>query len=336
MGKPSVAERSHPSIYLRSVMKRLIISCFIMIALLAIIIAGIALLRHRPISFYYKPESKLAETTETPTQMEETQQIEPTKPTESIRPPYITIPPTQKKSLSSMIDDYFKPEKEPTPEELEAQRLALLDLPTLMKEKNMKKGAPVFIRAFKEERELEVFLQNKDGAFEHLRTYPIAAASGDLGPKIQEGDGQVPEGFYYSSQQSMKPDSAFHLAFNIGYPNAYDRAHGRTGSYIMVHGSNVSIGCLAMTDEKIEEIYGLCQAALDAGQPFFRVHIFPFRMTDQRMQKAASSEHYDFWKNLKTGYDMFENTRVPPNTGVKNKQYTFDQIIHRYQQHIEF
>jgi murein L,D-transpeptidase YafK len=301
-------------------MKRLIITCFIMIALLAIIIAGVTLLRHKPISFHHKPEPRLPETTQTPTQIEETKSIEPIKPDQPSRPLDITIPPTQKKSLSSMIDDYFKPEKEPTPEEIEAKRLALLDLPTLMKEKNMRKGAPVFIRAFKEERELEVFLQNKDGAFEH----PIAAASGDLGPKIQEGDGQVPEGFYFSSQQSMKPDSAFHLAFNIGYPNAYDRAHGRTGSYIMVHGSNVSIGCLAMTDEKIEEIYGLCQAALDAGQPFFRVHVFPFRMTEQRMQKAASSEHYDFWKNLKTGYDIFENTRVPPNTGVKNKQYTFE------------
>lgn len=212
-----------------------------------------------------------------------------------------------------------------------------VDLKTILEEKKLKIGSPVFIRAFKEERELELLVKNEStGKYDLLRTYPIVAASGELGPKLAEGDGQVPEGFYFVGQQAMKPDSAYHLAFNIGYPNSYDLAHQRTGSFIMVHGSNVSIGCLAMTDEKIEEIYGLCQAALDAGQPFFRVHIFPFRMTDQRMQKAASSEHYDFWKNLKTGYDMFENTRVPPNTGVKNKQYTFDQIIHRYQQHIEF
>lgn len=250
------------------------------------------------------------------------------KPTEPPRPdtqpPEKENPPPPKKDVTSIFGDYLKPDKKPTAEELEAERLALLDLPTLMKEKNMKTGAPVFIRAFKEERELEVFLQKGDGTFELLRTYPIAAASGDLGPKLAEGDGQVPEGFYFSSQNSMKPDSAFHLAFNIGYPNAYDRAHGRTGSYIMVHGSNVSIGCLAMTDAKIEEIYGLCQAALNAGQPFFRVHIFPFRMTEKRMQQAASSEHYEFWKNLKTGYDIFETTRIPPNVGVKNKQYTFE------------
>lgn len=266
---------------------------------------------------------------ELPAQVEPNSANEPDKnqpepPEQTTRPPEKKISPPPKKDITSIFDDYVKPEKKPTAEELEAERLALLDLPTLMKEKNMKMGAPVFIRAFKEERELEVFLQKDDGTFEHLRTYPVAAASGVLGPKLAEGDSQVPEGFYFSSQNSMKPDSAFHLAFNIGYPNAYDRAHGRTGSYIMVHGSNVSIGCLAMTDAKIEEIYGLCQAALNAGQPFFRVHVFPFRMTEKRMQQAASSEHYDFWKNLKTGYDIFETTRIPPNVGVKDKQYTFE------------
>ncbi len=234
------------------------------------------------------------------------------------------IPKNTHQDKKSIYEDVLNIFDKPEKIDLESQRLDSLDLPTLMKEKNMKMGAPVFIRAFKEERELEVFLQTDDGTYEFLRTYPIVAASGELGPKFFEGDSQVPEGFYFSSQQSMKPDSAFHLAFNIGYPNAYDRAHDRTGSYIMVHGSNVSIGCLAMTDEKIEEIYALCQAALDAGQSFFRVHIFPFRMTEKRMQKAASSEHYDFWKNLKTGYDLFEHNRVPPNTGVKDKQYTFE------------
>ncbi|MES2982214.1 MAG: murein L,D-transpeptidase family protein [Verrucomicrobiota bacterium] len=200
------------------------------------------------------------------------------------------------------------------------------DLKTILEEKNLKLGSPVFIRAFKEELELEVFVKNElTGKFELLRTYPIAGASGVLGPKLEEGDSQVPEGFYFSSQQSMKPDSDFHLAFNIGYPNAYDRAHGRTGSFIMVHGSNVSIGCLAMTDAKIEEIYTLCQAALDKGQPFFRVHVFPFRMTEERMKQAANDPWFDFWKNLKTGYDLFEKNRIPPSTGVKNKQYTFEQ-----------
>lgn len=198
---------------------------------------------------------------------------------------------------------------------------------TELAEKKLESGSPVFIRAFKEERELELFIEDKaTGKFELFRTYPIAAASGTLGPKLAEGDRQVPEGFYFSRSGDMNPNSSFHLSFNVNYPNAYDRAHNRTGSFIMVHGSNVSIGCLAMTDEKIEEIYALCQAALDAGQPFFRVHIFPFRMTPERMAQAAGSPHLPFWENLKAGYDLFEENRIPPSVTVDMQElkYAFE------------
>jgi murein L,D-transpeptidase YafK len=185
-------------------------------------------------------------------------------------------------------------------------------------------GDPVFIRAFKEERQLELFVRNRSsGKFDLFRSYPIAAASGTLGPKLAEGDRQVPEGFYFVPPSMMNPNSRFHLAFNIGYPNAYDRAHQRTGSAIMVHGNSVSIGCLAMTDEKIEEIYILCDAAHQGGQKFFRVHFFPFRMTEDRMRAAAGSKWENFWQNLKQGYDFFEETRVPPEVEVENKRYTF-------------
>ena len=196
---------------------------------------------------------------------------------------------------------------------------------TELAEKNVKLGSPAFIRAFKEENELELFVKDKTtGKFVLFRKYPIVAASGILGPKLAEGDGQVPEGFYFVPPGAMNPNSSYHLAFNIGFPNSYDKAQGRTGSFIMIHGSNVSIGCLAMTDEKIEEIYTICQAAHNGGQPYFRVHIFPFRMTEERMEKAAGSEHLPFWKNLKTGYDLFEKNKVPPNATVKDKQYTFE------------
>ncbi len=121
----------------------------------------------------------------------------------------------------------------------------------------------------------------------------------------------------------MNPNSRYHLSFNIGYPNEFDRAHGRTGSFIMIHGDEVSIGCLAMTDEKIEEIYTISAAALKAGQAFFRVHIFPFRMTPERMAEAEATEWLTFWRNLKTGYDLFETNRVPPEVGVKEKSYSF-------------
>ena len=195
-----------------------------------------------------------------------------------------------------------------------------------LKSKNLKAGSPVYIRAFKEERQLELFLKNeKTGKYDLFRTYRIAAASGRLGPKLAEGDRQVPEGFYFVKPGAMNPNSSYHLSFNIGYPNQYDRAHGRTGSFIMVHGSNVSIGCLAMTDEKIEEIYGLCEDAFKGGQPFFRIHIFPFRMTEARMRRSAGSKWFPFWQNLKTGYDVFEKQKLPPEVKVVNKKYTFEK-----------
>ena len=192
--------------------------------------------------------------------------------------------------------------------------------------KQLDLGAQVFIRIFKESRELEIWIESHEThKFHHFKTWKIAAMSGRLGPKLTEGDFQAPEGFYYVSPSQMKPDSQFHLAFNIGYPNAYDRAHSRTGSFIMVHGHRVSSGCFAMTDPSIEEIYTLCSKALKNDQSFFRVHIFPFRMTPERMQETSQHEWHDFWSNLKQGYDWFEENRTPPNVSVRNKRYTFAQ-----------
>ena len=190
--------------------------------------------------------------------------------------------------------------------------------------KGLHLGDPVFIRAFKRERELELYVRNRvTGKFDHFRTYKIAGMSGHRGPKLAEGDGQVPEGFYYVPPAAMKPDSQYHLAFNIGYPNELDRSLGRTGSAIMVHGNRISIGCLAMTDEKIEEIYTLCDAAHQAGQPFFRVHIFPAKMSAEWMQGTAGDSNETFWKNLKEGYDLFEKSRVPPDVSVSDGRYQF-------------
>lgn len=185
-------------------------------------------------------------------------------------------------------------------------------------------GDPVFLRAFKEEGELEVWVRNRTSKkFDKFRTYRVAAQSGTLGPKQTEGDGQVPEGFYFVGRENMKPDSTFHLAFNIGYPNEYDRHHGRDGTFIMIHGNQVSIGCLAMTDAKIEEIYTLCDAALAGGQPFFRVHIFPFRMTEERMKRTDGHDWNAFWRNLRQGHDWFQTHRVPPNVTLKGGEYAF-------------
>lgn len=188
--------------------------------------------------------------------------------------------------------------------------------------KGLHYGSPIFIRIFKQERLLELWVQGEK-RFELFRSYRIAAMSGELGPKLREGDRQAPEGFYFVTKGRMNPNSRFHLSFNLGYPNRYDRAHRRTGSALMVHGNQVSIGCFAMTDAKIEEIYALADGALRGGQTFFRVHCFPFRMTPENMQKHQDSKWADFWNNLKTGHDWFEEQGTPPDVGVKSKVYTF-------------
>jgi murein L,D-transpeptidase YafK len=121
----------------------------------------------------------------------------------------------------------------------------------------------------------------------------------------------------------LNPWSQFHLSFDLGYPNAYDRAHGRTGGYLMVHGNCVSIGCYAMTDPFIEEIYTLVEAALRDGQPYFRVHVFPFRMTEANLERHQESEWFEFWQNLKEGHDWFERTGTPPDVKVQSRKYVF-------------
>ena len=184
----------------------------------------------------------------------------------------------------------------------------------------VKKGAPVFIRIFKEEAILEIWIK-KEHEYVHLKDYVICAMSGNLGPKLVEGDMQAPEGFYKVHKSQLNPKSKFHLSFNLGYPNAYDRMHKRTGSFLMVHGNCVSAGCFAMTDEKIEEIYALVEAALNHGQRYIAVHAFPFRMSDENMQFYEGNEWYDFWTNLKEGYDYFSLEKVPPKIKVKHKKY---------------
>ena len=191
-----------------------------------------------------------------------------------------------------------------------------------MRAKGLRWGAPVFIRIFKEEKELELWVD--DGkVFKHFKTWPICKYSGKLGPKLKEGDQQAPEGFYFVPRSRMNPRSRFHLSFNLGYPNTYDRAHKRTGSALMVHGNCVSIGCYAMTNARIEEIYSLCDAALKGGQRFFRVHIFPFRMTEANMKRHAQSKWIEEWYNLKQGYDWFEKSKRPPNVTVSARRYLF-------------
>ncbi|HUS95454.1 MAG TPA: murein L,D-transpeptidase family protein [Hyphomicrobiaceae bacterium] len=185
----------------------------------------------------------------------------------------------------------------------------------------MSSQSPIFVRIFKQESELEVWKQKSDGRFYLFRTYPICHWSGALGPKRRQGDKQSPEGYYTVAKWQMNPNSSFHLAFNLGYPNAYDRAHGHTGDFLMVHGKCRSAGCYAMTDALIEEIYALAREAFAGGQEKFHVHSFPFRMTDVNLERHKNSRYYRFWKTLKEGYDHFEQTRLPPNVVVCQRRY---------------
>ena len=223
------------------------------------------------------------------------------------------------------LDDLMRMGEESGTEEYFIEnKFVMRTLEESLAELSAKVGDPLFIRIFKEESLLEVWIRSED-EYKHLKDYKICAYSGYLGPKLKEGDRQSPEGFYKVKKQQLNPNSKFHLSFNLGYPNKYDRAHKRTGSFLMVHGNCVSIGCYAMTDDKIEEIYALLEGALDNGQKYVQVHVYPFRMTEENMALFSDNEWYDFWVNLKEGYDYFEAEKLPPLVKVENKQYTIHE-----------
>lgn len=197
----------------------------------------------------------------------------------------------------------------------------------LLGKKGMEPQAPIFVRIFKEESELEVWKARDDGRFYHFKTYPICNWSGDLGPKQRQGDKQAPEGYYTIQQSQMNPNSQFYLAFNLGYPNAYDKAHRRTGDFLMVHGKCKSAGCYAMTDALMEEIYALARESFKGGQTSFEVHAYPFRMTAANLARHKKSPYLSFWTTMKHGYDHFETHRVPPTVAVCERRYVVNVTL---------
>ncbi len=197
-------------------------------------------------------------------------------------------------------------------------------LKTKMAFKGMEESSPIMMRIFKQENELEVWKETKSGKYGLLETYEICAWSGELGPKFREGDRQAPEGFYAVNQYLMNPYSNYHLAFNLGFPNKFDTAKNRTGSHLMVHGECTSRGCYAMENEPIESIYALAREALKGGQQSFQVQAYPFHMTAKNLAPHYESEHLDFWKNIKEGYDQFNITKKPPKVDVCGGKYVFN------------
>jgi murein L,D-transpeptidase YafK len=195
-----------------------------------------------------------------------------------------------------------------------------------MTAKDMDLQSPILVRLFKQEAELEIWKQDRSGRFALLKTYPICRWSGDLGPKVREGDRQAPEGFYAISPAQMNPQSAYYLSFNTGYPNAFDKALGRTGSQLMVHGDCSSRGCYAMTDEQIAEIYSLGRESFFGGQKSFQLQAYPFKMTPMNMAKHRNNPNMPFWKMIKEGNDHFEVTKQEPKVDFCEKKYVFDAV----------
>jgi murein L,D-transpeptidase YafK len=193
----------------------------------------------------------------------------------------------------------------------------------LMAEKGTNAHQPMLIRAYKKEAELEIWKMRSDGRYVHVKTYPMCRWSGQLGPKTREGDRQVPEGFYTITPGQMNPNSAYYLSFNVGYPNAYDRAHGYTGGSIMVHGACSSAGCFSMTDDQIAEIYAIARESFGGGQRAIQMQSLPFRMTPENIAKHRFDPNMKFWKELKEGVDQFDVSQQETKVAFCGRRYVF-------------
>ncbi|MBB6306313.1 murein L,D-transpeptidase family protein [Xanthobacter tagetidis] len=216
-------------------------------------------------------------------------------------------------SACSQTDDVSRKANKP----LSPQMLSLIA------QKKMEPSSPILVRIFKKEAELEVWKETTDGKYALLKTYPICRWSGELGPKVRVGDRQAPEGFYTIAPGQMNPNSSYYLSFNLGFPNAFDRAYGRTGEFLMVHGDCSSAGCYAMTDEQISEIFSLARESFAGGQTAFQVQAYPFHMTPKNLAENRKNPNMAFWRNLKEGYDQFEVTRQVPKVNVCERRYVF-------------
>ena len=193
----------------------------------------------------------------------------------------------------------------------------------LMAAKGTSAAAPVLFRAYKKESEIEVWKRRPDGRYVYLKTFPICRWSGQLGPKRKTGDRQTPEGFYAVAKRQMNPNSAYYLSFDVGYPNAFDRAHGGTGSALMVHGICSSMGCFAMTNQSVGEIYAIARDALNGGQAAFQFQAYPFRMTAENMARHRTDPNIAFWRELKAGADRFDATNEELQVSVEGGRYVF-------------
>ena len=190
-------------------------------------------------------------------------------------------------------------------------------------DKGVKLGAPVLLRVFKSESEFEVWIRKDDASYVLFATYPVCHWSGTLGPKLREGDKQTPEGFYTVTRAQMRHIGRWPRSLNLGFPNVFDQVQARNGSHILVHGGCSSVGCFAMTNAVVEEIYGFVEKAVAGGQTYVPVHVFPFRMSEANLALQKDSPWQPFWANLKEGYDFVERAKRPPRISVCDSRYKF-------------
>ena len=215
------------------------------------------------------------------------------------------------------VPDTWRYAERVSPPHLERHRQATF---AELESRGLKAGMPVFIRIFKQTSELELWMKNGNG-WQLARRIDICRWSGRLGPKLKQGDKQAPEGFYTVTRAQLNPNSRHHLSFNLGYPNRYDRAHGRTGSFLMVHGGCTSAGCYAIRDHEVEVVYRLVEAALKAGQKQVDVHAFPFRLERAKLARYKGGKWHSFWTMMQPAYDAFERERRVPSVKVAGKTY---------------
>ena len=193
-----------------------------------------------------------------------------------------------------------------------------------LKDTGVTLAAPMLIRVFKTESELEVW-KEKEGQMVLFATYPICHWSGTLGPKLKEGDKQAPEGFYTVTKKQLRHAGRWPRSLLLNFPNAFDQGEARTGSDILIHGGCTSVGCFAMTNPVSDEIHRMATAAIDAGQEHLPIHVFPFRMTQENLRTHQSAAWQGFWGNLKEGYDYFERTKRPPRVSTCEGRYVFNE-----------
>lgn len=206
----------------------------------------------------------------------------------------------------------------------------IADFNDRLRGKGLSLAAPIVIRVFKSESEIEVW-KEKGSTFVLFATYPICHWSGSLGPKMRDGDKQAPEGFYAVDRALSRHVGRWPRSLNLGFPNIYDQSLARTGDNILIHGGCSSVGCFAMTNPVMDEIHNLATAAIESGQEYVPVHVFPFRMTDERMKEHAESPWAGFWANLKQGYDVFEKTRKIFAVNVCEGRYQIQPVEHAAQ-----